>query len=917
MRRFSLGESPQWLIPPTAAVCRGNRVTSFYGAPRTDIEVRADLGAGRTAGAVAIPMRHPWVAMIDSPTTGAYATLTWPSGLTDQEAAQRRARGWGGPAANRGSVSLRRILRRNVFTILNGVLFSVSLVLLAFGLYLDAAFTAVPVAANIVVAVVLEVDAKRKLDRLTLITRPDVTVRRSGHDRRATPDDLVTGDAVIVERGDQAVVDGTLLAGAIEVDESVLTGESEPVPKRPGDPVRSGCVCVSGTGAIEVTAVGEATYASGLAREARRGVDERTPLRRDLDTLILAIGILTVAAAIPVALALHADGNDLFSTESIQAAAVLVALVPQGLAIMATVTYALAAVRISRAGAIVHRIDAVESMSRVDTLCLDKTGTLTTQRLVLESWRALGGDPTDTEAILRVVGASPTSRTRTLDALAAALPGAPMPPLAEIPFSSERRWSGVLLDGLRPRLLVLGASEILAAADDPEVGPAVTELTLDSGLRVLLVAEADPSDMPAPGSVAPPPARPLAILAFREELRPDAADTLRQLVEAQVDLRVISGDDPVTVAAIASTVGIAPGTVLSGLQIEAMTDDELAVEADRAHVFGRIGPEDKRRLVAALRTAGHYVGMTGDGVNDVLALRGANLGIAMESGSPAARAVAGLVLLGDRFDVLPRAIVEGQRVVSSMIAVASLLLARTIYMLLIIVAAALLGVPFPFTPRNNAVLALVTVGLPTLVLALWVPPIRSPRSVVSRILTFAVPSGIAVAILAIPVLMVAFGAEDPAIGRSIVTTLTVFTGIALVPILFPAVPDRSDRSGAAATCGRCSSPARWSSCTARSSPRRSGGPFSSWSRCRWRRWRHCSRSPLAGWPPSSSYCALAFQPAPCPSSDVGGRRPDPAGSTTSSHAASLSVGRRAAQPDACHGFRLADRAQEMTIVAAL
>ncbi len=734
------------------------------------------------------------MAMIDTPTSGALAGTTWPLGLTDQEAAQQRARGGAGQTADRGSVSFRRILRRNVFTILNGVLFGVSLVLLAFGLYLDAAFTAVPVATNIAVAVLLEVDAKRKLDRLTLITRPGVTVRRSGHDRRTTPDDLVSGDAVIVERGDQLVVDGTLTAGAIEVDESVLTGESEPVSKRPGDVVRSGCICVSGTAAIEVTAVGDATYASQLAREARGGSDERTPLRRDLDRLILAIGILTIAAAIPVALALHAAGKDLFSTESIQAAAVLVALVPQGLAIMATVTYALAAVRISRAGAIVQRIDAVESMSRVDTLCLDKTGTLTTQHLVLDSWLALGDDSAGTEAILRALGASTTSRTRTMDALAAGLPGVPTRPLAEIPFSSERRWSGVLLGGTQPRLLLLGAAEVLAAADDSEVGPPVTRLT-GSGLRVLLVAEADPSDLPGPRSVAPPPARPLAIIAFREELRPDAADTLRQLVEAQVDLRVISGDDPATVAAIALAVGIAPGTVLSGLQIEAMDDEELAVEANRARVFGRIGPEDKRRLVAALRAAGHYVGMTGDGVNDVLALRGANLGIAMESGSPAARAVAGLVLLGDRFDVLPRAIVEGQRVVSSMIAVASLLMARTIYMLLIVVAAALLGAPFPFTPRNNAVLALVTVGLPTLVLALWVPPIRSPRSVVTRILRFAVPSGIAVAILAVPVLVVAFGVEDPAIGRSIVTTLTVFTGIALIPILFPAAADRSGPVG--------------------------------------------------------------------------------------------------------------------------
>jgi cation-transporting ATPase E len=727
-----------------------------------------------------------------SATIQASAT-TWPAGLTEAEAAQRRARGEGGRPSDRGSVSLRRILRRNVFTILNGVLFSVSLVLLAFGLIGDAIFTAVPVATNVFVGVILEVDAKRKLDRLTLITRPGVTIRRAGQDRRAMPDELVRGDIIVVERGDQAVVDGTLVAGSIEADESVLTGESEPVAKRPGDQVRSGSLCVSGSAALEATAVGDATYASGLAREARGGSDERTPLRRDLDTLILAIGILTVVAAVLVAIAIHASGESLFSTGSIQAAAVLVALVPQGLAIMATVTYALAAVRISRAGAIVHRIDAVESMSRVDTLCLDKTGTLTTQRLVLESWIPLTDDPAGVEALLRTVAASATSRTRTLDAVAAALPGKPVHPIAEAPFSSDRRWSGVTLPGPRPRLVLLGAPEVLAP-DDASIRVAVAHQT-GQGRRVLVFTQAVDAALPDRASDGPPPNQPLAILVFREELRSDAADTLRRLSEAQVQFKVISGDDPATVGALAEAVGIAPGKVLSGPEIEAMGDDELIVEADRARVFGRISPEDKRRLVSALRAGGHYVGMTGDGVNDVLALRRSNLGIAMESGSPAARSVAGLVLLGDRFDVLPRAIVEGQRVVSSMIAVASLLLARTVYMLLIVVIAALLGQPFPFTPRNNAVLALVTVGLPTLILALWVPPIRAPRSVVRRILEFAVPSGIAVAVLAVPVLLLAFRADDPAIGRSIITTLTVFTGIALIPILFPAVPDRSGPVG--------------------------------------------------------------------------------------------------------------------------
>ncbi len=718
---------------------------------------------------------------------------TWPSGLTDAEAAQLRARGDGGRSSDRGSVSLPRILRRNVFTILNGVLFSVSLVLLAFGLIGDAIFTAVPVATNVFVSVFLEVDAKRKLDRLTLITRPGVTIRRAGVDRRAQPDDVVIGDVVVLARGDQAVVDGTLTAGSIEADESVLTGESEPVAKRPGDAVRSGSICVSGSAAIEATAVGEATYASGLAREARHGSDERTPLRRDLDTLILAIGMLTVASAVPVAIAIRAAGESLFSTSSIQAAAVLVALVPQGLAIMATVTYALAAVRISQAGAIVHRIDAVESMSRVDTLCLDKTGTLTTQRLVLQSWVPLTDDRTAVEALLRVVAASATSRTRTLDAVAVALPGETEPPVAEIPFSSDRRWSGITLAGPPLRLLLLGAPEVLVP-DDAHIREAVAHQT-QQGRRVLVFTQADDPRPSSWDSDGPPTSRPLAILIFREELRSDAEDTLRRLMEVQVDLKVISGDDPATVAALAEAVGIAPGMVLSGPEIRAMDDATLARQVDRARVFGRITPEDKRRLVTALRAGGHYVGMTGDGVNDVLALRRANLGIAMESGSPAARAVAGLVLLGDRFDVLPRAIVEGQRVVSSMIAVASLLLARTVYMLLIVVLAAIIGLPFPFTPRNNAVLALVTVGLPTLVLALWVPPIRAPRSVVRRILTFAVPSGIAVAVLAIPVLMVAFRVEDPGVGRTIITTLTVFTGIALIPILFPAVPDRTGPVG--------------------------------------------------------------------------------------------------------------------------
>lgn len=717
----------------------------------------------------------------------------WSSGLTEREANRRRTGGLGNAASLRGSVSVRRILRRNVFTILNGVLFSVSVVLLALGLFDDALVTAGPVAANVLVAVILELRAKRKLDRLTLINQPTVTILRDGDARAAKPSEVVLGDILMVERGDQAVVDGRVIAGSLEVDESVLTGEADVVSKGPDDRVLSGTIGVAGKAAIEVTEVGAATFASQIAAEARRGSDERTPLRRDLDKLVLAIGILTVVAAIPVVFALQASGETFLSTASVQAAAVLAALVPQGLAIMATVAYSLAAVRVGREGAIVQRLDAMEAMSRVDTLCLDKTGTLTGHRLVLSEFRPLDGRSAETvRALLRDVAASATARNRTIDAIAAAFPGQALPVVDEVPFSSERRWSAVALESAgSTRTLVLGASEAVMAADpNVQLPRAVLADLAAQGRRVLVFAEASEGDHRTKIGADLGRLRPLAILAFTEAIRPDARPTLDALRSAGIDLKFVSGDDPDTVAAIATSLGTEVEGILDGARVEAMSDGQLSAAARATTVFGRIRPADKRRVITALRHAGRYVAMTGDGVNDVLALRQAQLGIAMESGSPAARAVAGLILNGDRFAVLPRAIIDGQRIVSSMISVGCLLLARTVYMLLIVIAAALLALPFPFTPKNNAVLALLTVGIPTLVLAFWAPPHPSPRSVIGRILRLALPYGVAVAALVIPVMVGAFADHDVGVGRTIVTTTAVFTGIALILLMFPPISTR-------------------------------------------------------------------------------------------------------------------------------
>ncbi len=727
-----------------------------------------------------------------------------PAGLSTAEAERRAGRGQANTATVRGSVSVGRILWRNLVTILNGSLAAVALFLLLLGRWGDALVTCAPVFLNAIVGTYGELDAKRRLDRITLAARAPVTIVRDGREIRAMPEAIVLGDVIVVARGDQAVVDGRIVAGSIEADESILTGEAEPVPKRSGDELRSGTIVLAGRAELEVTRVGDETFASRLAEEARRGREERTPLRRDLDALIVALAVMTIATAIPVYVALRGQGVDLLSPEAVQVAAVLVAMIPQGLAVMVTITYGYAALRISRAGAIVQRIDAVESMSRVDTLCLDKTGTITSSRLALESVVPLGGDA-DLERVRAVLGdvaASSAARDRTLDAIAAALPRPARPLGGTVAFSSARRWSAASFADEPGRTWVLGAPEVLAVGPDgaslPEADAAVAA-ELAAGRRVLVLAEGSelPTDSARDPEAEPelPSSQPIAVLGLREELRPDAPSTLAALRAAGVELKLVSGDAATTVAGIGAAAGMPAEAVISGADIDDLDEAALAAAAAATNVFGRIEPEEKRRLVRALRADGRYVAMTGDGVNDVLALRAADLGIAMESGSPAARAVAGLILVDDRFEVLPRAIVEGQRVVSAMIAIASVLMARTISIMLIVGSSAFLGLPFPFTPKLNAVLALVTVGLPTLILALWVPPMRSPRRVAWRMVGYAVPSGIAVAVLAVPAMADAFRSLPLDEARTSVTTLSVFAGIGLLPILFPVEPDRSGPFG--------------------------------------------------------------------------------------------------------------------------
>ncbi len=757
-------------------------------------------------------------------TTPALPPITRPlsttaAGLTAVEAASRRAAGQGNEVRQRASRTYWDILRQNAYPAINGVLLSVSLLLVLWGLYVEALLTAGPVIGIIVVGVIQEGRAKRSLDRIAVLTRPRAAVLRDGVEQHVDPAELVVGDLLVARRGDQVVLDGVIVGGGrAELDESLLTGESDAIPKVPGDEVWSGSAVVSGTVVYEATAVGTASLAGHLLTEAKDARhDQRTPLQHEIAVMIWTVAGLVALTAIPVALSLRAIPGGAEPADTLGAAAVLVSLVPQGLAIMVTLTYALGALRVSRLGALVQRQNAIESISRVTTLCVDKTGTLTTQRITFDGAVLLEAGTDGVGELLGAIAASTAAPNRTTAALAEAHP-APSAPLAdEVPFASERRWSAVRFGdvsgearaGVVPEAVcLLGAPGVVL--DGARLGPGertaiearVSEATA-RGERVLLLGRGpdgaslrDGDDRP----VLPAPLVPLAILSFSEELRADARETLAGFREAGVDLKVISGDDPATVRAIGRQMGLVlDGPAPAGPDLAALGDEDLDVVADVAPVFGRVDPPLKARLVDALRRKGRYVAMVGDGVNDILSLRRANLGIAMESGSSATRGVADIVLMGDRFGVLPRAVVEGQRIVAAMEATLILLLNRTFATLALLVGTALAGLPVPLTPRQNSIFAFASVGLPLLIIAVRIPPRRPPRSLLRETLRISLPVGLAMTAVALPTFVWALDRGVPVDeARTIVTSLMVFCGLGVLPLVLVG----ARRGGGARATGR-------------------------------------------------------------------------------------------------------------------
>jgi cation-transporting ATPase E len=683
------------------------------------------------------------------------------NGLTEAEVLERRRRGQGNNIRLSTSRSYTDIIQHNVLNLINIILFVIGGVMIAIGRIGDAVTTVGLIIFNVIIGVYQEIRAKRQLDKIALLARPKIAVIREGQEKTVNPDDLVVGDLIVIRAGDQMVVDGVVVGdGKVEVDESMLTGESDSISKTAGDEILSGSFCIAGSALYEATRVGEHSFANKLTTNARKFVVAHTPLQREINFLLRLL--LLLALFIGSTMFVGALLSDLPFLRQVQMAAVVAGLVPNGLFFMVILAYAMGALRIVQHGALVQQSNAIESLSNVTVLCTDKTGTLTANKINYHAVYAVGMEP---EALKRMIGSfarSASATNKTSEALIAGLEGTRIQPLEEIPFSSALKWSALSFDNEQMRgVYVLGALAMLRDhLDISDEVLAQINAWSDQGLRVLVFAY-NPTVTPlrdAEGRPTLPALTLLGVISLSDELRPHLQETIAGFARNGIQLKVISGDDPNTVAALARQAGFTGSLkYVSGPDLARMDDAQFAQVAAETTVFGRITPEQKERLVEALRQQGHYVAMIGDGVNDVLSLKKANLGIAMESGSAATRGVADMILLNDSFNALPAAFNEGQRIINGMKDILRLFLTRVLYAALLIIAIDLIGLGFPFIPKQNSLLVGLGVGLPTLGLAIWARPGPMPkRGMLREIARFVLPAAISISFFGVIVYALGF-----------------------------------------------------------------------------------------------------------------------------------------------------------------
>ncbi len=677
-------------------------------------------------------------------------------GLSADEVESRRLAGLSNSDPPVTQRTYEQIARHNIFTFINICLLALGLALVALGRPMDALSAVGLICFNAVITSVQEMRAKRTLDRHRVVAPTMVTVIRSGREQRIAPRELVAGDLVKVAPDDHLAVDGPVVGGQVLVDESLLSGKPQYAAKYAGDHLISGSRCISGSATYLAEKVGRQSVIHRVAAGARGARRGPTPLQRQIN-LVFSLSLIT-AVYIELLLVVRAIISAANLADSVEQSAVIANLVPESMVLTIALTYAIAAIRVLRSGALTQEANAVESLSNLTVLCFDKTGTLTTNRFRLESVEPFGLSADELRHILADLAASSTP-DKVSEAIMTEMKGRRRRVISEVPFSLIRRWGAIVVDdpgdesvdALRG-MFVIGAPEALElhlSESGPESNFA--RVVLDDrgnqrGLVLLIARGRPPASTPhlTERSSLPDNLDPIGYIALREEIRPEALDALAAIRLAGIEIKILSGDEPEATARVSCSTGVDSGVPpVSGHDLSAMDRSQFENVVEKASVFGAVTAHQKKRIVAVLRKHGHYVGMVGNGLNDVPALREANVGIAMQGGSDVARDAADLILLNDSLATLPPIMAEGERIVNSLQPAFKLFLTRISASALVILSSLTVAEVFPLRLRHGTILTILTVALPTVLLALRARPGRpKTRGPMRQQAHFVIPAAV-------------------------------------------------------------------------------------------------------------------------------------------------------------------------------
>lgn len=689
------------------------------------------------------------------------------NGLSKGEVEERIKDGRVNAGGNAKTKSVGEIIRSNTVTFFN--LFNIVLgaLVIIVGSYRNALFLGV-IFFNIAVGIFQEIRAKRVIDRLSLISAPKAAVVRDGKEREIAASEIVLGDLTRLSAGKQICSDCTVLKGECEVNESLITGESDPVLKRAGDEMMSGSFVISGQAEAEVIRVGEENFASRITAGAKYIKKNNSVMLKSLDTIIKVIAVCIVPMAVGLFLNSIFVSGQPTDRAVVSTAAALIGMIPEGLYLLASVVMAVSTIRLAAKRTLAQDMYCTETLARIDTLCLDKTGTITEGRMQVEETELLEKDfPLD--KAMTAFAENMNDDNPTFNAVkekwGSGGQGEDCPKaLNTVPFSSARKWSGAQFkDGS----LIFGAPEFVLGAEYDRIKDNCLKAQ-EAGLRVLTAAY---SEKPFDGHKLPEGIKAAALIFIGDVIRKEAPDTLKYFDRQGVDIKIISGDNPVTVSKVAERAGVRNADRY--VDASTLADEDIPEAVKRCSVFGRVSPQQKLLLVRALKADGKTVGMTGDGVNDVLALKEADCSIAMQSGSDAARSVSSLVLLDSNFASMPRVVAEGRRSVNNLQRSGALFLTKTVYSFILAFLFMFLPLPFPFQPIQLTLISTTAIGIPSFLLALESNTDIIKGSFIRNIFRRAMPQGIAIAFCSVASVLVSEFTELPTDGMSTLTTVVV------------------------------------------------------------------------------------------------------------------------------------------------